>query len=108
MGIIYSPSGEPRLIPDEEIAGFLKRGYRRQPPNPGGREEIEPAPVAPPQSPDIINVNTASLKELTALPQVGTATAKRIQSQRPYTSVEDLIKVAPDVDWLALESKIGF
>ncbi|MBL1177652.1 ComEA family DNA-binding protein [Pantanalinema sp. GBBB05] len=113
MGILYSPTGEPRLIPDAEELGFLRQGYRRNPPHSGGREgkAIEPVtPSAPPESTatEIVNVNTASLKELTALPLVGTSTAKKIQQQRPYQAVEDLIKAVPDVDWVAIESKIGF
>ncbi|MEP6715916.1 MAG: helix-hairpin-helix domain-containing protein [Terriglobia bacterium] len=37
-----------------------------------------------------VNLNTASEKELDALPQVGPATAKKIVGHRPYKSVDDL------------------
>ncbi len=40
----------------------------------------------------LINLNTASEKELDVLPGVGPATAKKIVSGRPYSSVDDLAK----------------
>ena len=39
-----------------------------------------------------VNINTASEKELEALPGVGEATAKKIVAGRPYSSVDDLAK----------------
>ena len=39
-----------------------------------------------------IDLNTASEKELDSLPGVGPATAKKIVSNRPYSSVDDLKK----------------
>jgi competence protein ComEA len=39
-----------------------------------------------------VNINTASEKELEALPGVGEATAKKIAAGRPYSSVDDLAK----------------
>jgi len=47
----------------------------------------EPAPAA---SAAPIDVNSASQKDLEALPGVGTATAKKIIAGRPYASVSDL------------------
>ena len=37
-----------------------------------------------------VNVNTASLEQLEALPRVGPALARRIVDGRPYGSLEDL------------------
>lgn len=41
--------------------------------------------------PDLINVNTASQKELESLSGVGSVTAKKIIDARPYIEIEDLI-----------------
>ena len=46
------------------------------------------------QSTQVINVNTASVNELMLLPRVNEGMAQRIVAARPYTRVEDLLKVS--------------
>ena len=40
-----------------------------------------------------ININTASARQLERLPRVGPATARLIIESRPYTSIEDIMRV---------------
>lgn len=60
--------------------------------------EPEPAPSPSPSAENPINVNTASTDALQALPGIGTALSKRIEtyrsSQRPFQHVDDLTRVS--------------
>lgn len=40
----------------------------------------------------LINVNTASAKDLDSLPGVGSVTSEKIINARPYTAIEELVK----------------
>ena len=57
---------------------------------------------------ELIDINSASLKELRSLPGVGKTYAKRIVENRPYTSVEDLRtkKVLPKGTFGKIEGKV--
>ena len=47
-----------------------------------------------------LNLNTATEKELMAIPKVGMATAKKIVEARPLLDLGSAIEVAPDVAWM--------
>jgi DNA uptake protein ComE-like DNA-binding protein len=51
-------------------------------------------PQPQPQTGGKVNVNTASVAQLEALPGIGTVLAARIVAQRPFSSVADLHRVA--------------
>jgi hypothetical protein len=107
--ILYDPSGQPQQVFDVAINGFLKKGYSIDPPY------QEPTPISTSNVVDLrsrvelsgeLDINTASLKELQALPHVGVAIARKIGSLRPYTDLSDLIQKVSDVPWLDLRDRI--
>lgn len=61
-------------------------------PHPTSTPAPAPQPTTTPRP--LVNVNTASVAELNALPGIGDVLAARIVQQRPYASVDDLHKVA--------------
>ena len=71
-GKIYIPfDGESAPVTSGEVAGFSTGGMT--------------------QTSGLININSASEKELDTLSGVGPATAQKIISNRPYSSVEELL-----------------
>ena len=106
--ILYSIDGEPREIPAGCVDRFLTEGYRRALPGVKAAT-VDPLPVVPTSvDSSLASVNTASLKELIALPLVSTAIAKKIIAQRPYAAIEDLIAKVEGVDWVSLQAQISF
>jgi DNA uptake protein ComE-like DNA-binding protein len=61
-------------------------------PHPTSTPAPAPQPTTNPRP--LVNVNTASVAELNALPGIGDVLANRIVQLRPYASVDDLHKVA--------------
>ena len=47
----------------------------------------------PPDAGGIVSLNTATESELDGLPGIGPATAKKIVEARPYSRIEDLLKI---------------
>lgn len=60
-------------------------------------------------SSQLINLNSASASELDNLPGVGTVTAQKIISNRPYTSVQDLLtkKVVGSSEYQKIKDQVG-
>ncbi len=54
---------------------------------------LGPLPITAPdmESPSLININTATVEELDALPGIGQTTANKIIKARPFLNTEDLI-----------------
>lgn len=113
--ILYRESKMPTLFLNKGDADAAIRGgqYRRQPiakatPTPisdeQNSESVEPtAEVAKdPPKPDSINVNAASLTELTEIKGIGLAKGKELIEKRPYQTAEDLIAVTESANWLEL------
>ena len=115
--LFQPPTWQSVVIYDKgEYASLIAQGWRRERPEvidpvPEVAETLpEPLPEEDDQSSESgkVNVNTASTKALTALPEVGIAKAKSIIKSRPYLVIEDLIEKVAGVDWLSIESLIEF
>ena len=110
MIILYAPgTNEPRLVPDMEVKTFLQRGYRRQnPQRPVAIASVDSATVPSADDSKLINVNTAPLKDLAALPGGSMLVANVLKSKRPFKTLEDLIEATEEISWTAIESRITF
>lgn len=71
------------------LAAKLADGQKILIPKTGEKVAVGEAGVAP--SGSLINVNTASEKELDTLPGIGPVTAQKIIASRPYSVLEDLL-----------------
>ena len=56
------------------------------------QEEVLPSIQGASSTTNRININTASLSELEALPRIGQITAQKIINNRPYGSIEELVQ----------------
>ena len=81
---------EQAVLPDEEInAPVAQLTADISPPK---SSTVEPAVESAPPA-QLINVNTATAKELAQLPKIGDVLAKRIVDGRPYGATDDLLEV---------------
>ncbi len=56
--------------------------------------EVSSSVTTTPEKPSCININSANVSELDTLNGVGETTAKKIVEGRPYSQIEDLLKVS--------------
>lgn len=101
MTVMLDLSGQPVQVPEIQVDLFRRRGWRFMP---------DSAPETPSETTqgDRVSVNSATLAELTALPQIGVKTARRLIAIRPIADLAELTTKIDGVDWLALEAQIGF
>ena len=104
--ILYAPDGQPVQVFD--VTAFLRQGYSVNPPNQPNqpKQAIAPSLAELTELTGSIDINTASIKELQSLPQVGVAIAKKIAAGRPYKDLSDLINRIPEIGWLGLRNQI--
>jgi len=105
MAILYSPDGQPVQVFDSYINDYLRKGYSTISPN-RSEAAIAPSLAVLTELTGSIDVNTAPIKELQSLPQIGVAIAKKIIAARPYKDVTELLNKIPDIAWLDLRNQI--
>ena len=106
MATLYSIDGQPVQVSGSYIGDFLRQGYSPNPPN--QPEQAIASPLAQlTELTGAIDVNSAAIKELQSLPNVGVAIAKKIIANRPYKDVTDLLNKIPEIAWLNLRDQIA-
>jgi len=105
MPILFSPDGQSVEVSELRVKSYLKEGYKTQLLPDGSFSQL-PSVLRLVETLGTVDLNNASLKEILALPEIGTALAKRVISGRPFASVEDAIAKFPEINWFALTSLI--
>lgn len=111
--ILYTAEGQPWQVPTAQADYHVTRnGLRRE--SPFRTVAAQPVPALNPAvaTTAIVCVNSDSAARISkGLPGLGTATAKAVVNNRPYTRIEDLIDRVPlpeGSSWRAYESSISF
>lgn len=123
---IWSANGMPYSVPNSMLNDYLRRGFRTTPLAGAAKnsdiptiDKVEPPPELPlpntvdvlpvvaPTPPPIVNMNNATLKEISTL-GVSTAIARKVVSERSYLTIEDLIAKVEGFDWVSVQDKITF
>ena len=73
---------------------YLAKGYRLV-----NTEQKQTEPT----SSNELSINKTTIKDLVQIPNVTRAIAKQINDNKPYKSVEDLIAIAPSVNWVSYQ-----
>jgi hypothetical protein len=125
MPVVISPDGQPVLaLSQDMVADFLRKGYRLPAPEPVSPVVLPPAkpvipdpavavlrpePVPEPPEPmepvgDALDLTKATLSQLVALEDVGTARAKKVRAlaQAGTLNMNTLQSDVPEVDWVSL------
>lgn len=101
MIVMFDLTGQPVQVPEIQVDLFRRKGWRS-------------ASLTTAETPlettrlDRVSVNHATLAELTALPQIGVKTARRVIASRPIADLAELTAKVDGVDWLELEAHIEF
>lgn len=107
MAILYSPDGQSVQAFNSYIDDYLRKGYSITPPYQVGSESVSSPLAVLTELTGSIDINTASIKDLQSLPQVGVAIAKKIVANRPYRDLPDLINKVSEIAWMELRGQIS-
>lgn len=106
------PSGEQKTVPGAPFpidstpqqTGDTETAVNLQIEQP----QTQSPPQAKPNS-NQVDINNATLKELTTrLPGMTTAIARRVQNNRPFNTLDDLIKNVEGYDWVAVKDTVFY